>query len=315
MGARRASRLYRVHLALAGTSLLLLLGAGGFALAGVQLRIPSTGAIAEACDRWLQSGGPAALLTLGVAALAAVSLVLGLRSAVRQVTASRRYLAALPLAAEQVRIHGEPCWVIDSSSPTAFCAGNLRPRIYLSRGTLERLDAEELRAVVAHELHHARRRDPLRLLAARALAEALFFIPLLRRIAERYEAIGELAADEAAVRYLERRGPLASALLKLGEAGPIAAPVVAIAPERVDHLLGDPDAGRWRLPPSLAGRSVLALVVLGILLALSWQVEPTPQLPVLLAAGCMAAMVGGPLALAGMALIVARRALRARSAP
>jgi Zn-dependent protease with chaperone function len=276
--------------------------------------MPSAGAIAAACDRWLEGGGPAALLTLVAAALASVSLVLGIRSAARQVRASRHYLAALPLSGEEVEVDGERCRVIASGVAAAFCAGYLRPRIYVSRGALELLDVDELRAVVAHERHHARRRDPLRLLVARALAAALPFIPLLRRISERYEAIGELAADEAAVRDLERRGPLASALLKFGEGEQAEAPVVAIAPERVDHLTGDPDAGRWRLTRSLAGRSALALASLAVLLVFSWQAEPAPQLPVLLAAGCMAAMVGGPLLLAGTALIIARRALRARGA-
>jgi hypothetical protein len=312
MRDRNASRLYRVHLALACAGLALVLGAGVLALGGLRLHMPSAAAIAAACDGWLEAGGPAALLTLGAAALASVSVVLGVRSVLKQALASRRYLAALPLGAEGVEIDGQRCRVVDSASPTAFCGGYLTPSIYLSRGALELLDANELRAVVAHERHHARRRDPLRLLVARALAAALFFIPLLRRMAERYEAIGELAADEAAVRDLERRGPLASALLKFGEGELDSAPVVAIAPERIDHLMGDPEAGDWRLPRSLAGRSALALAALGALLVLSWQVDPTPQLPILLAAGCMTAMVGGPIALAAGALVLSRRALSAR---
>jgi hypothetical protein len=312
MRDRNARRLYRVQLALAGVALALVLGAGAVALTGLQLRMPSAAAIAAACDRWLEAGGPAALVTLGAAALATVSLALALRSAARQVKASRAYLAALPLGAEEVEIDGERCRVVDSASPAAFCAGYLRPRIYLSRGALEELDADELRAVVAHERHHVRRRDPVRLLVARTLAAALPFVPLLRRISERYEAIGELAADEAAVRDLKRRGPLASALLKFGEGKPTPTPVVAIAPERVDHLSGDPEAGQWRLPRSIAGRSFLALAALGALLVLSSQVEPTPQVPVLLAAGCMMAMIGGPIALAVGAFVLSRRALLAR---
>lgn len=312
MRDRDARRLYRVQLALAGVALALILGAGAVALTGVQLRIPSAAAVAAACDRWLEAGGPAALLTLAAAALAAASLALGLRSATRQVRASRAYLAALPLSAEDVEIDGERCRVLDSASPAAFCAGYLRPRIYVSRGALEQLDADELRAVVAHERHHVRRHDPMRLLVARTLAAALPFIPLLRRISERYEAIGELAADEAAVRELERRGPLAAALLKFGGGKPAPTAVVAIAPERVDHLSGDPEAGRWRLPRSMTGRSVLALAALGALLVLSSQVGPTTQLPVLLAAGCMTAMVGGPIALALGAFVLSRRALLAR---
>jgi hypothetical protein len=312
MRDRSATRLYRVHLALAGAGLALVLGAGVLALTGLELRVPSAAAIAAACDHGLEAGGPAALLTLGATGLAGASLALGLRSASRQARASRRYLAALPHGAEAVEIGGERCRVVDSDAPTAFCAGYLRPHIYLSRGALAQLDPDELRAVVAHERHHARRHDPLRLLVARALAAALPFIPLLRRISERYEALGELAADEAAVRDLEGRGPLASALLKFGEAEPQSAPVVAIAPERVDHLIGDREAGTWRLPRWLAGRSALALAGLAVLVVLSLQVEPSPQLPILLAAGCMAAMAGGPIALAAGALVLSRRALLAR---
>lgn len=314
MRGRRANRLYHLHLALAGTGLALLLGAGGVALVGLDLRLPSAAAVAAACDRWLAAGGPAALLTLTVAALASASLVRGLRSAVRQVRASRRYLAALPIAREEVAVDGQPCSVIDSAAPQAFCAGYLRPRIYLSRGSLKRLAAGELEAVLAHERHHARRRDPLRLLLARALADALFFIPLLRRIGERYEALGELAADEAAVRRLERPGPLASALIKFGDAGPERAPVLAIAPERVDHLMGDPEAARWQLPRLLTAGGALALLGLGLLFLLSWQLDPAPQLPVLLAAGCMSGMIGGPIALAAAAVVLSHRALRARRA-
>lgn len=311
MRSRDASRLYRVHLALAGAALALLFGAGIVALAGLRLAFPSAASIAAACDRWVEAGGPAALLTLITAGLGALSMVLCIRSAARQVRASRRYLAALPTGAE-VEVNAARCRVIDSPAPTAFCAGYLRPRIYISRGALELLDADELGAVVAHECHHARRRDPLRLLAARSLASAVFFIPLLRRISQRYEAIGELAADEAAIRDLDRPAPLASALLKLGEGERVARPVVAIAPERVDHLIGDAKAGTWRLPRSLAGWSALALAGLSLLLVLSWQAEPTPQLPALLAAACMTVMIGGPIALAAGAVWLSRRALRER---
>jgi Zn-dependent protease with chaperone function len=312
MRAQNASRLYRVHLAIAGVGLALVLGAGALAIAGLQLSLPSAAAIAAACDRWLEAGGPAALLILGTAALASVSVVLGLRSAASQVRASRRYLAALPVAAEEAEVDGERCRVIESAAAAAFCAGHLRPRIYLSRGALKLLDAEELRAVVAHERHHARRRDPLRLLVARALAAALPFVPLLQRIGERYEEVGELAADEAAVRNLERRGPLASALLKLGEVEPSAGRAVAIAPERVDHLTGDPEAGRWRLPRSPAARSALALGALLVLVFLSMQIDPEAELPFLVAAACMTAMIGGPIALGIGALVVSRRVLSAR---
>ena len=58
------------------------------------------------------------------------------------------------------------------ASPLAFCAGLLRPRVFVSEGALARLGARALTAVVAHEGHHAARRDPLRILIARAIGDA-----------------------------------------------------------------------------------------------------------------------------------------------
>jgi hypothetical protein len=201
--------------------------------------------------------------------------------------------------------------LVESQRPKAFCAGYLRPRIYLSRGALEQLSEAELGAVLAHERLHVRRRDPVRLLVARALADALFFIPVLRRTAERYEVLGELAADEEAVTLAANRGALASALLKFDEGANEPAPVVGIAPERVDHLVGDPSATRWQLG-TVAGWGALALLALGGLFLLSWQIEAAAEVPLLVAAGCMTLMVGGPIAVAIGALLLSRRALRVR---
>ena len=313
---RSAAHLYRLHLALAGVALALVLGTGAVVVAGADPTLPSAGAIASACDSWLSAGGPAALASLALALLALVTLALGLRSAARQVLATRRYLHSLPFSDSPGKIAGASCVVIESAEPQAFCAGYLQPRIYLSRGTLDTLKDHQLEAIAAHELHHLRRRDPLRLLVARALADALFFIPLLRRMSERYADLGELAADEAAVRRLESHGPLAGALLKFSGGTGQSAPVVAVAPERVDHLLGHPEAGRWGLPASLVGRSTLILIGLAALLLSAWHglFAPSLELPLMLAGGCMVVMIGGPIAIAVWAVAYSRRTLRTRRA-
>src|SRR2546421_8523116 len=62
----------------------------------------------------------------------------------------------------------------------AVTHGLRRPRILLSTGLVEALDAAELTAVLVHERHHLWRWDPLRLLAARLLAGYGWFLPLLR---------------------------------------------------------------------------------------------------------------------------------------
>jgi Zn-dependent protease with chaperone function len=313
---RGAGRLYLLHLALAAVGALLLAGATAMIFARQTLSVPSSQAISDACDNWIGAGGPASLLGLSIAVLALAALGLGLRSVVRQVGATRRYLAALQPSAARFEVDGVRCHLIDSSEQHAFCAGYLRPRVYLSRGARDELDLDELRAVLAHESHHAARRDPLRLLAARALADSLFFIPILRRSSERYAALGELAADEAAVAASGGRGPLASALLKFSEAPSRPAAVVALAPERVDHLMGDPEVTRWRLPASPLARSLLALAALAAAGFSIWHglLDPNLQVPFLLAAACAGVMICGPVILAVAALLLSGHVLRRRRA-
>jgi hypothetical protein len=313
---RSARQLYLLHLALGGSGAALIGGGAVAVLSGTSLGLPSATEISEACDSWLSAGGPAALLGFGITALALAALGLGFRSARRQLRSSRHYLSALHLRGKEVVVVGVQCRLIEGTEPQAFCAGYLRPRIYLSEGALEQLSKAELEAVVAHERHHLSRHDPLRLLIATALADSLFFLPILRRMSERYRALGELAADEAAVKTLRGRAPLASALLKFSEPEPSPTAVIGIDPERVDHLMGDTGASRWRLPGTLLGRSVLVLAAMSGLVLLVWHgiVNPTLEFPLLLAAGCMLLMIGGPVVIASGALVLSRRALRARRA-
>jgi Zn-dependent protease with chaperone function len=311
---KRAARLYSLQLGVAGVGLVLVVGAGAFVVGDARLAPVSAEAIAAACDRWISSGGLTTLAAISVIALVALTLAIAGRSIRRQVRATRRYVRGLGPASGPKEVAGARVHVVDTPEPSAFCAGYLRPRIYLSRVALSELDDRELAAVIAHERHHVRRRDPLRLLLSRALADALFFIPVLRPISERYESLGELAADEAAVRDAAGRSSLASALIKLGEAGPHSPGIVAIAPERVDHLMGDREASRWRLHARPVGRSVLALAFLTGLVLFAAEVELALQLPALLASACMVATIGAAIALAFWALVVSRRYLSSRRA-
>ncbi len=60
--------------------------------------------------------------------------------------------------------------VVTDERPFSFCYWFLRPRICLSTGLVERLDPDELRAVLYHERYHLRQRDPLRQIVARYFA-------------------------------------------------------------------------------------------------------------------------------------------------
>ena len=250
----------------------------------------------------------AAVVVLILAALGLFVLLQLTWAAVGELRAQRRFSRAV--AARRPRTHGA-VMLIDEDEPQAFCAGFWRPRIYLSTRTLRLLRADELEAVLAHEEHHRRRRDPLRIAIARVFGHAFFFLPILRRLSDRYCAMAELAADDAAVRSTPGGGAtLASALLSFNTgAHPHGA--VGIAPERVDHLLGRTPS--WRLPGALLIGGSATVVLLA---ALAWQagsiavVHANFSLPFLSTRPCVMALALVPGILAAVAVTYLRRPAR-----
>jgi Zn-dependent protease with chaperone function len=205
----------------------------------------------------------AAAALLALAAIGAAVLGVAAWASWRQLTASRRLVRRMPVLGPLPGYPGVS--VVDSGEPHAFCAGYLRPAIYISSAALELLSADELGAVLTHEQHHRHVRDPLRLAAARVLTQSLFFLPALRRLHDRFAELAEVGADEAAIRAGDRgRAALASALLAFDAGDPAGA--AGISPERVDSLLGRP--ARRRLPSALL---LLALVTLSGLAVIVWR--------------------------------------------
>jgi Peptidase family M48 len=227
----------------------------------------------------------AAALLLALATTGATSIILGLRASWGQ---RRGYRSLVDQIGVVEPLDTDPrVTVIADPLPQAFCAGYLHPRVYVSRRTVELLTEAELDAVLAHEHHHRRVRDPLRLAYARILSQALFFVPVLRSLSERYAELAELSADHAAVRANAGEvAPLASALLAFDECGPSGA--AGISPERVDSLLGEPI--HWRLPSwllaaslgLLSGMSTLVWLVSG-----SASADATFNLPILSSQPCV----------------------------
>ena len=139
--------------------------------------------------------------------------------------------------------------IIEDHVPRAFCAGLFRPRTYVSSAAVALLDEQALEAVLAHERHHAERRDPLRLATMRVMAKALFFLPPLAALARRQVSLAELSADEhAVIASCGDRSALARAMLAFSESGS-GGDGVGIDATRVDHLLGEPQ--NWRFPATL----------------------------------------------------------------
>ena len=206
----------------------------------------------------------AAVIVLVLALLGAVVMAMMILGAARELAAARR-LARRLAARSHPALDG--ALVIDDERPHAFCAGFLRPRVYVTSGALAILDAPALDAVLLHEQHHARRRDPLRQATSRVMARAMFFLPAVRELGRRQQALAEMSADESAVHAAPgNRSALARAMLSFTDASE-GDESVGIDPARVDYLLGEPP--RWRFPAvlSLATLALLALLVAVAVLA------------------------------------------------
>jgi Zn-dependent protease with chaperone function len=180
-------------------------------------------------------------------------------------SAGRPVPAAVAAVADEVGV-ADRVDVVAAGEAFAVTHGLTHPRILLSTGLIEVLDRAELTAVLEHERHHLRARDPLRLLAGRALAGYGWFLPLLRWWTKRSALRREVAADRAATAKAGVAA-VAGALLKL--AGAPAPAAVAAAnpngdlPERIAHLEGRRPKRRhrrgwWLAAASLANFAALS---------------------------------------------------------
>lgn len=154
--------------------------------------------------------------------------------------------------------------LVEDPLPYAFCWGFLRPSICVSSGLVEQLDSEELRAVLLHERHHLKRRDPLRLLLAR-LATILVPIPVFSEVSQRFRLSRELGADASALRWVPRHA-LAGAMLKtsLSSAGAQkweAVCAFGLTEARARHLAGLPVVTRLSHDSLVASAVMLAGLV------------------------------------------------------
>jgi uncharacterized integral membrane protein len=253
-----------------------------------------------------------AIVIVLLAVLGLVITARALTGAVRELQASRRFHRFLSGEQPQA-LHG--ALLIDDAQPRAFCAGLLRPRVYVSTGALALLDDAALGAVLTHERHHARRHDPLRLAAGRVLAQALFFLPALGDLVERQQALAELSADESAVNDLPaNRSALARAMLTFSDT-PADGGSTGVDPVRVDYLLGDPPS--WRFPALLCLVATSVLVLLVTVAVLAGQVasgSATLALPFLSHQPCILVLAAIP-AVPGVVAANYRRRLRLQPAP
>lgn len=256
-------RAFRVYLLLAGLGGAL--AALALLVALTRVRVTSSSGALEACTSLVSRPDLIGAMVLGTFVLAAVGSGRAAWRLFQMVRRTRQLQAARPVVDEV-----DGALVVSGRHVEAYCAGLVRPHVYVTSAAVRALGERELAAVIAHERHHARRRDPLRLVLVRAIGDALFFLPGLRRLGERYGELAEIAADDAALRATGDRAALASALLtfddECGAGG-------AAMPERVDHLCGV--RPRWDASVALLARAGATLVAgLAVFITLAAQTGP-----------------------------------------
>jgi hypothetical protein len=162
------------------------------------------------------------------------------------------------------------CWVLPTQAALCVSFGLLRPRLVVSAGLLETATAHEFEVMVAHEEAHARRKDSLVALVARA-ATLLLLPGSRRRLLASLQLAAEQTCDEHAVARSGDRLRVAETILamerrlSMGPSWP-SSPLVASfgsssVPERVAAMLQPPREATFYAPAAVA----LGLVVVALL--------------------------------------------------
>jgi Zn-dependent protease with chaperone function len=187
---------------------------------------------------------------------------------------SGRLLAVARQAGLQVR--GVYCF--QSQTARAFSLGIWQPQVWISSRLLDMLEDDELLAVLQHEAHHCRQRDPLRLLISRLISDIFFFVPLVWPLADYVQLAQEVAADASAIEQVGTRRPLASALHKLlTTPEPVVSPPdiaisqINVTERRIMALVSPDQDQRWR--PTFP-RWLISLLLAGVLLGSTSFAQP-----------------------------------------
>jgi HEAT repeat protein/beta-lactamase regulating signal transducer with metallopeptidase domain len=179
----------------------------------------------------------AAIWAFGALALAlgyaARRLILVGRLGDRRAVPDGRLLAELEQLSREAKLGRRPRLTVTSrlSSPIALGIAE----ICLPESALVELDLEEQRVMLAHELAHLARRDPLWLAFASLMERVFWFQPLNRVARRRIATSAEYLCDEWAVRRTGSGVALARCLAQVAEwiqTSPLGVPVAGMAEER-----------------------------------------------------------------------------------
>jgi GWxTD domain-containing protein len=179
--------------------------------------------------------------------------------------------------AERIRV-SRPVALLESGVAQApVVAGYLRPVILMPAGVLAGMPAEQVEAILLHELAHVRRHDYL-VNILQTWVEAIFFYhPAAWWISTVIRAEREHCCDDIAVAAQEDAMQYAAALAALEERRWSAEPAVAATGgnlvRRIRRVLQRPERARASVAPAL---SAIVLLVLGAAGVWAWQSKAAP---------------------------------------
>ncbi|MGW4206264.1 M56 family metallopeptidase, partial [Streptomyces sp. NPDC004726] len=124
----------------------------------------------------------------------------------------RRHVELLTMIGTEASEYGAT--VVDHEAPAVYCLPGRARRIVVTRGALELLTDEQLRAALEHEKAHIRGRHHLLQVATKAFARAFPGLPLARHAREQTTLLLEMIADDRALRF-HSRDALATALCEV----------------------------------------------------------------------------------------------------
>src|SRR3954463_1856402 len=231
---------------------------------------PSTGrlrpAVVMSRSSGLVAGWGLIALVLGLSYVARRLILVG-RLGDRRAVQEDQLLDVLVQLVDDAGLRRTPVLTSSSqiSSPVALGINE----ICVPETALTELDLEQQQSLLAHELAHLARRDPVWLIVG-SLIERVFWIQPLNRVASREIATSaEFLCDDWAVRRTGSGVPLARCLAQVAEwiqASPLGVPVAGMAEERsllvsrVARLVED-----YR--PTTRSRRGLAVGAIGVLIA------------------------------------------------
>jgi len=179
------------------------------------------------------------------------------------VSAAQRSAAALGIALPRLT-------VLASKHPILICRGLRNPVIVASTGLYEMLAPDELEAAIAHEMAHARHRDPVLGWGLMLVRGLCFFNPAIQLAARAAVVEIERRADQSAARKVGGTEAVVASLRKLSGSTGVAAHTartwhgfrLAAIEERCQTLLREwqtvpAELSPWILPSTAIGLGVI----------------------------------------------------------